>query len=267
MEKDAALLTHPRYDWARRHSYVALDVPDGRAALAWVRRLGPGVTGYKVGMELFYAEGPRFLTRLVSLGKRVFLDLKLHDIPTTVARALKVLAPLGVEMVNVHASAGRKALAAACEAVAVLPDRPLLIAVTVLTSLDAAACTELGWSAPEETAVRLARMAAETGCDGVVASAHDVPRLTGHMPAGFEFVVPGIRPPGVARDDQARAATPGEAVSLGATRLVLGRAVTRAADPVAALLAIWDEMTAAHTSRTAAQEGSSSKGSFEPDTG
>ncbi|MCL6515406.1 MAG: orotidine-5'-phosphate decarboxylase [Alicyclobacillus sp.] len=244
-------LRDPRYDAVRRATYVALDVPTWLQAEALVERFGAAVDGYKVGLELYFGDGPAALSGLRRLGKRVFLDVKLHDIPNTVAGALAAIARYGVEMVNVHASGGPAMLTAAREALdaaAAESDgpRPLLVAVTVLTSLGAADLERLGWgrgaSDAQALVARWAALAASCGLDGVVASALEVAQLRRQSPPGFEIVVPGTRPSGAPRHDQVRSLTPGEAMAAGATRLVLGRAVTRAKDPLLALERIWEEM-------------------------
>ncbi|MBX5435926.1 MAG: orotidine-5'-phosphate decarboxylase [Alicyclobacillaceae bacterium] len=244
-------LCHPRFDTARRMTYVALDVPSWAEAERWVRLFGEAVDGYKVGLELYFGDGPRALERLAALGKRVFLDVKLHDIPNTVAGALRSIIGVwpGLEMVNVHALGGEAMLAAAREAVAATcgqGPRPRLVAVTLLTSMDQVAASAVGLARePVDTVVRLTRLAVRSGLDGVVASARELNWLREEVPPGFERVVPGTRPAGAEAHDQARSATPGEAVAGGATRLVLGRAVLRAARPLEALHAIWEEITRA----------------------
>jgi orotidine-5'-phosphate decarboxylase len=242
-------LSDVKYDPVRRQTYIALDVPAWEEAARLVNLFGPAVDGYKVGMELYYAAGADAVRRLVDAGKRVFLDLKLHDIPNTVRGGLTSLTRLGVEMVNVHALGGRKALEAAREAAEAASRRPLVVAVTLLTSLSAADLTRAGVPcAPADLVESLTRLAVEAGLDGVVASAREIERVRQVAPAGFEIVVPGTRPVGASHDDQARSLTPGEAVMLGATRLVLGRAVTRAQGDMERLQAlgrVWEEMLAA----------------------
>lgn len=242
-------LSDRKYDAVRRRTYIALDVPDWAAAEALVEEFGSAVDGYKVGLELFYAAGEAAVQRLVDQGKRVFLDLKLHDIPNTVRGGIQSLMRLGVEMVNVHALAGTAALQAALDAASGVEQRPLLIAVTVLTSLSAADLTRMGIPCtPQDLVVSLAQLAMQAGMDGVVASAKEIRLIRSMAPAQFEIVVPGTRPAGAASDDQARSLTPGEAMLEGATRLVLGRAVTRGRDALERLQAlgrIWEEMLAA----------------------
>jgi orotidine-5'-phosphate decarboxylase len=254
-------LSDPKYDVVRHQTYIALDVPDWTAAERLVTLFGPAVDGYKVGLELFYAAGADAVRRLVAAGKRVFLDLKLHDIPNTVRGGITSLIRLGAEMVNVHALAGRAALEAAREAAAAVDRPPLLVAVTVLTSLSASDLTRAGIPcAPADLVESLTRLALEAGLDGVVASAREIDIVRRVAPGGFEIVVPGTRPVGAAAEDQARSLTPGEAVMRGATRLVLGRVVTRAhgdLERLQALGRVWEEMLAA---ASVAAESSETKG-------
>ncbi|MCL6637758.1 MAG: orotidine-5'-phosphate decarboxylase [Alicyclobacillus sp.] len=232
-----------RYNAVRSRTYVALDVPDWATAERLVAALGPAVDGYKVGLELFCAAGAAGVEHLVKLGKRVFLDLKLHDIPNTVAGALRAVSGWGIEMVNVHASGGARMMEAARAAVGHAPGRPLLVAVTVLTSLDEAAAAAAGLAAPPAQLVPwLAQLAAACGLDGVVASGHEAAAIRKWAVPAFEVVVPGTRPEGSALGDQARVITPRMAMRAGATRLVLGRAVTQAPDPLLALQQVWEEM-------------------------
>lgn len=223
---------------------VALDFDDSLSAFALASRLDPAKCAVKVGKELFTASDAGFVRELVRRGFRVFLDLKFHDIPNTVARACAVATRLGVWMLNVHASGGPAMMAAARDAVAHTaaesgPPRPLLIAVTVLTSLTADDLAATGVdSTPEEQALRLARLAHAQGLDGVVCSAHEAALLRRAFGAGFTLVTPGIRPEGAAAQDQARVMTPREAVAAGADYLVIGRPITAAPDPLAALDAI-----------------------------
>lgn len=218
---------------------VPLDFPTARFAEEFAARVTPAECALKVGKELFTAAGPALVSRLVARGFRVFLDLKYHDIPNTVAQASKAAADLGVWMLNVHAGGGRAMLLAAREALAPFPKRPLLIAVTVLTSLDDQALRELGimeGTAPH--AERLARLALDCGLDGVVCSPWEARAIkTAHGP-GFLAVTPGIRLAEGAAHDQVRIATPEAAVAAGADYLVIGRAITQAADPHATLTGI-----------------------------
>jgi orotidine-5'-phosphate decarboxylase len=223
---------------------VALDFADGSEALALAAQLSPAHCGVKVGKELFTTAGPELVNDLVARGFRVFLDLKFHDIPNTVASACAAATRLGVWMLNVHASGGAAMLAAARNAVDETAQRhgrpaPLLIAVTVLTSLSATDLGAIGIAAtPAEQALRLARLAQANGADGVVCSAQEAAALRAACGAAFTLVTPGIRPAGVGVHDHARAMTPEAAIAAGADYLVVGRAITGAADPLAALAAI-----------------------------
>ncbi|MFO1282313.1 MAG: orotidine-5'-phosphate decarboxylase [Burkholderiales bacterium] len=220
---------------------VALDAPDGGAATALVARLDPARCAVKVGKELFTAAGPSLVRELVGRGYRVFLDLKFHDIPNTVAQACAAATRLGVWMLNVHASGGRPMMAAARDAVGRAAAGsgtrpPLLIAVTVLTSLSADDLAELGLRAtPEEQALRLAKLAQGEGLDGVVCSAREAAALRRACGPRFRLITPGIRPAGSDANDQVRVTTPADAIAAGADWLVIGRPITGAADPLAAL--------------------------------
>jgi orotidine-5'-phosphate decarboxylase len=215
---------------------VALDYADAESALALVERLDPALCRLKVGKELFTVAGPELVHALVARGFEVFLDLKFHDIPNTVAAACRAAAGLGVWMVNVHASGGRRMMTAAQEALAGLPKRPLLIAVTVLTSMSAEDLGEVGISdAPADQVLRLARLTQTCKLDGVVCSAQEASMLRADLGRDFRLVTPGIRPAGADIGDQRRVMTPVEALRAGATDLVIGRPITGAADPLAAL--------------------------------
>lgn len=217
---------------------IALDFPDPGAARRLVARLPAGGCRLKVGKELFVRGGPELVRELVGGGWEVFLDLKFHDIPNTVAGACRAAAELGVWMVNVHALGGSAMLMAAREAIGEARGRPLLTAVTVLTSHDEATLAELGLAGPPGMAVdRLAALAVNAGLDGVVCSAQEAPRLRARHPS-IRLVTPGIRPAGSAADDQRRVMTPSAALAAGADDLVVGRPVTAAADPAAALAAL-----------------------------
>ena len=222
---------------------VALDFADAASALALVGQLDPTLCRLKVGKELFTVAGPDLVRTLVARGFEVFLDLKFHDIPNTVAAACRVAASLGVWMMNVHASGGRRMMEAAREALADLPHPPLLIAVTVLTSMSAEDLGEVGISAaPADQVLRLARLTHACKLDGVVCSAHEAAMLRAELGAGFRLVTPGIRPAGTEAGDQRRVMTPAEALRAGATDLVIGRPVTAAADPLAALKQIQSDI-------------------------
>lgn len=218
---------------------VALDYPELGPALDLAKSLDPGSCRLKVGKELFTAAGPVLIERLQGLGFELFLDLKFHDIPNTVAGALRSAAAMGVWMVNVHTSGGRRMLEASVETFAGLATPPVLIGVTVLTSMDARDFLELGCTHTVESQVlRLAQLAEDCGLDGVVCSAQEAGELRKALGAEFALVTPGIRPVGVSNDDQRRVLSPAEAVAAGASYLVVGRPITRADDPAAALHAI-----------------------------
>lgn len=218
---------------------VALDFTSSRDALAFVDRLPAASCRLKVGKELFTHAGPQLVGDLHARGFDVFLDLKFHDIPNTVAGAVSAAADLGVWMVNVHASGGRRMMEAARDALARHQHRTLLTAVTVLTSMTSEELVEIGCPDDARTQVlRLARLACDAGLDGVVCSAQEAIMLRQQLPAGFQLVTPGIRPAGSASDDQRRIMTPVEAIAAGVNYLVIGRPITQAADPVQALLDI-----------------------------
>jgi len=222
---------------------VALDYADAASALALVARLDPALCRLKVGKELFTAAGPELVRTLVARGFEVFLDLKFHDIPNTVAAACRAAAGLGVWMMNVHASGGRRMMTAAQEALAGLPQRPLLIAVTVLTSMSAEDLGEVGISAaPADQVLRLARLTQACKLDGVVCSAQEAAMLRVDLGNAFRLVTPGIRPAGAEAGDQRRVMTPTEALRAGATDLVIGRPITAAFDPLAALKQIQSDI-------------------------
>ena len=223
---------------------VALDYADAASALALVERLDPVLCRLKVGKELFTVAGPELVRALVARGFEVFLDLKFHDIPNTVAAACRAAAGLGVWMMNVHASGGRRMMTAAQEALADLPQRPLLIAVTVLTSMGAEDLGEVGVAgSPADQVLRLARLTQACRLDGVVCSAQEAALLrAAGLGADFRLVTPGIRPAGAAAGDQRRVLTPVEALRAGATDLVIGRPITGAADPLAALKQIQSDI-------------------------
>jgi orotidine-5'-phosphate decarboxylase len=225
---------------------VALDYASAAEALAFAQRLDPKRCRLKVGKELFTVSGPALVEQLAGRGFDVFLDLKYHDIPNTVASACKSAAALGVWMMNVHASGGRTMMQAAREALAGLPKPPLLIAVTVLTSLGAEDLRETGHSeAPQVLVERLAKLAAASGMDGVVCSAQEASLLRKACGSAFCLVTPGIRLADAAQDDQKRIVTPQVAITDGADYLVVGRPITRATDPLAVLDRINADIAAA----------------------
>lgn len=222
---------------------VALDFDSADAALGLADRLDPSTCRLKVGKELFTRTGQGLVEVLVQRGFDVFLDLKFHDIPNTVAAAVRSAAELGVWMVNVHASGGRRMMQAARESLSALADPPLLIAVTVLTSLSDEDLQELGWSGTvEERVLQLAALAADCGLDGVVCSARETQALRAQCGPGFSLVTPGIRLAGDAAGDQRRVVTPADAVANGSDYLVIGRSITQADDPVAALERVHREL-------------------------
>ena len=221
---------------------VALDFADAASALKLVDRLDPALCRLKVGKELFTVAGPDFVRALVARGYEVFLDLKFHDIPNTVAAACRAAAGLGVWMLNVHASGGSRMMTAAREALGDGP-RPLLIAVTVLTSMSAEDLGEVGVAAaPADQVLRLARLTQQCKLDGVVCSAQEASMLRSELGAHFRLVTPGIRPAGAEVGDQRRVMAPQQALNAGATDLVIGRPITAAVDPLVALQQIQFEL-------------------------
>lgn len=212
--------------------------------MALAERLNPQQCRLKVGKELFTAAGPQLIERLQTLGFDVFLDLKFHDIPNTVAGACRAAQALGVWMVNVHASGGRRMLSAAREALeASTGPRPLLIAVTVLTSMEQSDLQEIGLDVtPQQQVLRLAQLTRDCGLDGVVCSAQEASVLKQACGAEFRLVTPGIRPAGAQADDQRRVLTPAQALAAGADYLVVGRPISAAADPAVALAALVAEI-------------------------
>jgi orotidine-5'-phosphate decarboxylase len=225
---------------------VALDFADAAAAQGLLRRLDPSRCRVKIGKELFTRAGPAIVQHAVGAGFSVFLDLKFHDIPNTVAGACDAAADLGVWMVNVHAQGGPAMLAAASERLAARAERPLLIAVTVLTSLEAADLAAVGCPGePETRALQLAGLAQEAGLDGVVCSPHEAAAMRARFGPGFRLVTPGVRPASAGAQDQKRVMTPAAAVAAGADDLVIGRPITAADDPLAALAAIEAELAGA----------------------
>ncbi|WP_434634359.1 orotidine-5'-phosphate decarboxylase [Chromobacterium sp. CV08] len=218
---------------------VALDFADADGALAFASRLDPAECRLKVGKELFTSSGRHLVESLAARGFQVFLDMKFHDIPNTVAQACKAAAESGVWMVNVHASGGRRMMEAAREALAAYSQRPLLIAVTVLTSMEASDLADVGIDvSPQQHVLRLATLTRDCGLDGVVCSAQEAVMLKRELGADFQLVTPGIRLVDGAVDDQRRVMTPLAALEAGSDYLVIGRAITGAADPLATLRAI-----------------------------
>ncbi len=211
---------------------IALDFASADQALEFVETVDPGQCRLKVGKELFAVAGPSFVKQLIDQGFDVFLDLKYHDIPNTVAKAVQAAARMGVWMVNVHALGGRKMMEAAKKAIEASENKPLLIAVTVLTSMEQADLEELGLpGSPRDNVLRLANLAKSSGLDGVVCSAQEASALKAELGSGFCLVTPGIRPAGSAVNDQKRIMTPADAVQAGSSYLVIGRPITQADNP------------------------------------
>ncbi len=231
---------------ARGRLIVALDVPDAPSAHQVVRRLEGTCTWFKVGLELFAAAGPAVLEPILARGFSVFLDLKFHDIPNTVAGAVRSAARLGARMLTLHASGGPAMLAAAHAALEGVPNPPQLLAVTILTSMDTQQMGAVGLvRSPSEQVELLARMGLEAGLRGFVCSPQEVAVVRALAGPGATLVVPGIRPAGSDAGDQKRIATPAETLRLGASYLVVGRPITQAPDPAAAAAAIVHEMATA----------------------
>ncbi len=229
---------------------VALDVESAVQAAKLVEQLGAGAAFYKVGMQLLTAEGPSVVRQLIAAGKNVFLDLKLFEIPNSVAGAVSAAGRLGVSMVTVHASAGTAVLCAAVEAARPYP-RLKVLALTVITSMRDQDLSEVGVDASVDgQVVRLARLAAQAGCHGVVASPQEARLVRAVLPPESLIVTPGTQLPGEATNDQARTATPAEAIGAGATHLVVGRSISRSADPAASFAAICEQVARASSVET-----------------
>ncbi len=228
--------------------FVALDTPERAVAERLIQSLSPYVGGFKIGKTLFTAAGPPVVAAALAAGARVFLDLKFHDIPNTVAGATAAAARLGVHLCTVHALGGRAMLQAAQSALVALPagaTRPVLLGVTLLTSADQALLDEVGLTGtPEAVAQRLARLVIACGLGGIVCSPREIAGIRRIAPDDFIIATPGIRPRDAAPDDQRRVATPREALAAGATYLVIGRPVTAAPDPVAAAQRLLEEVAA-----------------------
>ncbi len=235
---------------------VALDVSSAAEARQIVQSIGEAANTYKIGKQLFTAEGPQIVRDLVASGRKVFLDLKFHDIPNTVASAVREAAKLNISMLTVHASGGSKMLRAAAEAAAQSPAKPMVLAVTVLTSLSDADLAELGVPSDVQTQVlRLGSLALNAGCGGLVASAKEASELRRELGPDFAIVTPGVRPAGTSVGDQARVLTPKEAIAAGATYLVVGRPILEAANPSIAAEQIRQEIDEALLVRTHAKVG------------
>ena len=224
---------------------VALDVQTREEAVAKVRAIGDAVGFYKIGLELFTAEGPDVVKAVKDLGKKVFLDLKFHDIPRTVERAVRSGGKLGVDLMTIHSVGGKAMIRAAADASAEFGAAgPKILAVTVLTSLDRSDLEDVGITGrdPADQVLAMAKFATAHGAHGLVCSPQEVARLKAALAAGTLFVTPGVRPAGAAVGDQKRVATPVDAVKGGATHLVVGRPILAAADPVAAAREILAQM-------------------------
>lgn len=233
---------HPGGD-PRQRLIIALDVSTAAAAQKIVAAVGDSALTYKVGMQLYTAEGPQVVRDLVASGRRVFLDLKYHDIPNTVGAAVAEAAELGVNMLTVHACGSGKMLTAAVEAARNRPGL-MVLAVTVLTSLDASDLEKVGIRGTvEDTVVRLATIALANGCHGVVTSAREASTLRTELGDEFAIITPGVRPAGSSAGDQVRIVTPAEAIAAGASHIVVGRPITEAPDPAAEARAILGQIT------------------------
>jgi orotidine-5'-phosphate decarboxylase len=228
----------------RQHLIVALDVSSAAAAHKIVAAVGDSALTYKVGMQLFTAEGPSIVRDLVASGRRVFLDLKYHDIPTTVGAAVREAANLGVGMLTVHAGGGGKMLRGAVEAARSVNPALMILGVTVLTSMDEQDLDRVGVKGQVvEQVLRLAKLAIANGCQGVVASALEAAALRAELGNHFLIVTPGVRPAGKDHADQSRVVTPAEAIAAGATYIVVGRPITAAANPGDEARAILEQMS------------------------
>lgn len=222
---------------------AALDVPDSKQAAETVRRIGDGISFYKVGLELFIADGPETLRMLAGEGKKIFLDLKLHDIPRTVERATASCMRFGVDLLTIHAQGAAAMTAAAVKAVRDAGAHTKILAVTVLTSLDNTDLSAIGVTRPVgEQVLSLGKLAVSSGADGLVCSPREAAALRAALGPDALLVTPGVRPAGSAVGDQKRVATPADAIRAGATHLVVGRPIVGAADPRAAALAIREEV-------------------------
>lgn len=222
---------------------IALDVPTASHAQRLIQSIGDAGTFYKVGLELFTAEGPRFVRDLVASGKKVFLDLKIHEIPNSAAGAVRSASALGVSMITVHATGGLKMMQAASIAALAAPHRLTVLAVTILTSLSDEDIRQIGYTSnASDQVVRLANLAKNAGCGGLVSSPQEVRQLRRELGDELAIVTPGIRPLGSEVGDQARIATPADALYAGASHLVVGRPINAADDPAAAARLILQEM-------------------------
>jgi len=229
----------------RERLIVALDVSSSAAARKIVAAVGDSAHAYKVGMQLYTAEGPAIVRELVGSGRKAFLDLKYNDIPNTVSAAVREAAQLGASMLTVHASGGAKMLSAAVKAAKAVNPNLAVLAVTVLTSLDDPDLNMLGIrGGVVDQVLRLAALALSNGCQGIVASAQEASALREEFGRDFTIVTPGVRPAGSGADDQARVVTPAEAIAAGASYIVVGRPITGATDPAAEARAILGQLAA-----------------------
>jgi orotidine-5'-phosphate decarboxylase len=227
----------------REKLIVALDVSSAAAAQKIVAAVGDSALTYKVGMQLYTAEGPCVVRDLVTAGRKVFLDLKYHDIPNTVASAVREAAQIGVSMLTVHASGSEKMLRAAVDAARAVNPKLIVLAVTVLTSMGEDDLEKIGIREPlVDEVLRLAALALKCGCQGIVASAHEASAVR-RLGDGFAIVTPGVRPAGVGHADQVRVVSPAEAIAAGATHIVVGRPITEADDPAGAAREILRQMS------------------------
>jgi orotidine-5'-phosphate decarboxylase len=228
----------------REKLIVALDVSSAAAAQKIVAAVGDSALTFKVGMQLYTAEGPGLVRDLVASGRGVFLDLKYHDIPNTVAAAVREAAQLGVSMLTVHTGGGGKMLRAAVEAAQAVNPSLLVLGVTVLTSLDQNDLSEVGVQGTVlEEVLRLSRLAVTNGCQGIVTSAREAASVRAELGKDFAIVTPGVRPAGSTHADQARVVTPAEAIAAGASHIVVGRPITGAADPAAEARSILEQIS------------------------
>ncbi len=234
----------PQKSDPRQKLIVALDVSSAAAARQIVAAIGDSALTYKVGMQLYTAEGPQVVRDLVASGRRVFLDLKYHDIPNTVASAVQEAAKLGISMLTIHAAGSAKMIRAATDAARAANRELLVLAVTVLTSLDQNDLEKIGFQGTvRDEVLRLAALALANGCKGIVTSARESSAVRAELGHDFAVVTPGVRPAGSAHADQMRVVTPAEAIAAGASHIVVGRPITEAADPAAEARAILEQMT------------------------
>jgi orotidine-5'-phosphate decarboxylase len=244
MQAETVVSGSDRLALSREKLIVALDVSSASAAQKIVAAIGGSVLTYKVGMQLYTAEGPEIVRDLVASGRQIFLDLKYHDIPNTVAAAVREAAQLGVSMLTVHALGGAKMLRAATEAAHAANPALKVLGVTVLTSLGNEELEGIGIQGDVlDEVMRLATLAIYSGCDGIVSSAREAPDLRKSLGKKFSLVTPGVRPVGGAHGDQVRVVTPAEAIAAGASHIVVGRPITEAGDPAAEARAILGEIS------------------------